>query len=721
MRRLLVGTRLLVLAAAGTFVVAQDAATQWARSSQTNAAGHWECVNGEHRVETDVAKGASATFCRGVQRAWELAEGLLGMSVAQAQLALILPPPSPPPPPSPLPDGWSDVTIDGGVLTWSSTLSYNDGTGEFSIDDTGGSVFGTSDHTRVFARTGGVAGDMTLTARVTATDIDGAPLAAAAFLRISESADGNSANVRIGTRGATGRRLYERATTGGSTATLVTDTAAVTLPMCYRFSVDADNGTVRGEQSDDCMSYTQMGSDRPHSWLGGTYHVALGGSANLDSDPTAENHVVWDSVVFSTDPVDHAPGGGTSDTPDYDDPVAGVTVGTQTVVPIANNTALDAAIAAGLQCGRDYVLASGSYSGTKTWDDGGACAATAPIRIVGTGATGTFAAALTGTQNITGTRLIFTNLYFNGGMINFRGNNNKLIANRFANTSGGWSIIASGSAAAPAQNGEIALNNIEPPVGACALADGFKQFAKIFGGEPEDQHVGLWIHGNQAEWTTACHQGDWVEFGEANYDWVIDDDPEFLSGIYIEDNLIVSFASSAPSNAAEIIDAKLGGVVVRRNTVLSANGERISIRMGRDSIVEGNWLEGTATISALDFGHKIVCNRIASGEYWVYAGTDVIGTVGGSQIQASDVLVGRNIGTLRVGKVHNANYDEPALATLIREHTGTIILDNQSGTINESAELSDYDCEPAVEIDASDAGADALSSADAGYLAARGF
>jgi hypothetical protein len=694
--------------------------SQWTR---TEVAGRSVCIDPDGKTFTPSYEGRSTVTvaCNVLTQI----ETWLGGSLAEAQLALIMPPTTPPPttPPS-LPMGWQILPIGTGLGT--AVLSYD--TGDWTIVDTGGVVFGNLDQTTVFDVTAGVSADMTLTACVTAADIDGTPVSAKPFVMVRESTAANSQNFHIGIRGASGRRVYRRATTSGSTETIAQDITATVLPLCLRVSVDADNETARAEQSFNGTDYTQLGVDQAFSWLGGTFRAQIGCTANNDADPTATNTCVFDSVVFSLAAVDHD-ATTVSDIPPFaDERMAGVTLeGGRTTVDVDTSAEWQTAMNSAA-CKTTIQLAPGTYDGNKSITK--VCSAAQAIIIKGaanhtsvyqrnasTGGTFTFE----GQHNIIDGLKVGT-----GAIIMAGGTGNRIL--RHEQT--GWGI-PSAIRIMPGDGLEIAYCYMHEP-GAYTWSSGqpaeFRMGIKMYtpGGLVSSLHKNVWIHhchfddfperpGGNGNFNSGS--SDAIEACVANYSWTPNEQGDL--NWHIEDNLFTDH-----KQGDQVIDLKCGGNVLRRNTIKDGPANRVDFRLGSRNRADSNYF-AVAGFGVRGAFHRLACNyvrgsqsargiQINAGNLDAQDTSDINGNP-----RAEDVLVAENdADKLSVGFVVSTNpvSSLQAQRTQIEDHTGTI---TDLGTDTNEEMTSDVNCESPVELDDTDVGPDKFDDAPAAYKAAR--
>lgn len=400
-----------------------------------------------------------------------------------------------------------------------------------------------------------------------------------------------------------------------------------------------------------------------------------------------------------------------SDTPDYQDPLATCSgLQSRRVVSVSNATALQQAMN-NASCGDTIQLAGGSYGSNLALSK--SCPANNPVIVKGAA---NFASVATGRWTTTGARNIITGIKFSGSSsgVNCRGTNNKIIGNRFTGTGGNAIQLSAEASAAVAC--EIAYNELYNPAAGCVGAGEFKQAIKMNtagSGQSTTAQKNVWIHHNYfRDWTSAgCNQGDVIEIGESGqYDWV----PNLQLGMYIEDNLIDNYTRSGQA----AFDIKIGGNVIRRNTIVNSTNVRIQGRQGIGSIWESNWI-GSGALMVNNRDNIVVCNRVRGQNIRVQAGTQEPAELGNGYPRAVDTLVAGNDGPLLVGHQYNSNYDLAATNTTIEDHTGSISFGLHTGTVNNSGSPSSYVCPAAVELSPSQVGLAAMDQAPASYLTCR--
>jgi hypothetical protein len=396
-----------------------------------------------------------------------------------------------------------------------------------------------------------------------------------------------------------------------------------------------------------------------------------------------------------------------SSTPDYQDPLAACSgLQARRVVSVATASALQDAMT-NASCGDTIQLAGGSYGSDLALSK--SCPADNPVIVKGAA---NFASVATGRWTLTGARNIVADIQFSGSSsgVNCRGTNNKILGNRFTGTA--RNAIQLSAAASPAVACEVAYNEIYSPTATC---DTFRQAIKMNtggSGQSATAQKDIWIHHNYIhDWPGGCKQADVIEIGESgNYDWV----PTLKLGMYLEDNLIERHTNTGQAS----FDIKIGGNVVRRNTLSDVTNMRIQGRQGIGSIWEGNWIEsGALMVNNTD--NIVACNYVRGQNIRVIAGTYEYNALGNGYPRARNTLVAGNDGPLLVGHQYNENHTYHAQNTTIEDHTGPISFGLHTGTVNNSVESSSYMCPAAVKLSPSQVGPAALGQAPASYLMCR--
>jgi hypothetical protein len=400
---------------------------------------------------------------------------------------------------------------------------------------------------------------------------------------------------------------------------------------------------------------------------------------------------------------------GESDTPDYVDPVAGITLlGGRSTINVSSDSALTTALQ-NAQPGQTIQLNASTFAGNYTVDS----VAPSNNPVIIKGAAG-FGSTFTGRVTTTGDYNILNGLLFSGagaGM-HMRGTNNKALACGFTGTTA--NAIQLDVESSPGQQSEIAYCEFwaldETP------GDLFRQAIKMNtagSGQPQTAQDDVWIHHNYFHDidTAQYGQGDLIEWGESgNYDWAL----TRRIGLYFEDNLIERFLRGSNTT----IDAKIGGCVIRRNTQRGGGATKFSARTGEANIFESNYLDPGA-ITSFGRDHIYVGNYVTGGRLRPSAGDTGPDTLSNGHNAAYDNLITGNIGNLSVGHQIDGGYNVPASGIIIEEHTGSITTDLAVGTVDNRSLPSSRNFVPAVEKQVSEVGPDALANAPATYRASR--
>jgi hypothetical protein len=410
-----------------------------------------------------------------------------------------------------------------------------------------------------------------------------------------------------------------------------------------------------------------------------------------------------------------------SDTPDYNDPVAGITLlGGRNIVSVSSDAQLTSALSAAT-AGDTIQLDPGTYAGTYTLE----ATSTGNNPVIVKGADN-FASVFTGQFRLGGAKNIVTGLMFNGENANLQiyGDNCKFIGNKMTGRKGN---MIGPKESDPGSHCEIAYNEFYSP-GAWNGTYPPTEFRMAVrfttggNGQWATVHQDGWLHHNyvhdfpQKPDPTNYHSGqsDAFELGEAAYDW-----NQNKWNWYVEDNVIQRHLQSGQSS---IIDIKAAGVVCRRNTALDSQNIRIDNRLGGQCIIESNWC-GSIHVHSID--NIIVGNRVTGNIALTAGDTTYNGTQAGSTThqQCVDTLVTGNIGLLDVGRYFGqGDQTFPALNTIIEAHTGGVQLTGSSGEVdNRNVFPSSRNFIPAVQGSVSDVGPDAIANASAAYKAARGL
>lgn len=412
-----------------------------------------------------------------------------------------------------------------------------------------------------------------------------------------------------------------------------------------------------------------------------------------------------------------------SQTADYRDPVAGVTLQAGRTTVNASTSAELASVLKSADCGQDIRLAPGSYQGTFTLNT--SCPANNPVIVKGAA---NFASSLDGTITVQGARNILSGIFFRGSNAGavLSGTNNKLIGNKLT----GWGGPAQCRKVAVVVNmhsseAEIAYNEIYSPAPwATAGCKGpqLRMGIRTNDDNETDFPYGAWVHHNYfhdfppkpnpSDYNSG--QDDALEIGQTQGGRM----PLVNAGWYVEDNRVENHLQKHGT-----VDLKVGGVVYRRNTFIDTPG-RVDSRGSTlyGSIIESNYHRRSGGSTVHGKGHKIVCNDF-DGTIALKAGDiacDAINpTDADTHAHVCDVLVSGNRASLIVGKVDGSDENLPARNTTIRAHSGGVTRQLDSGLRDERTLAPTYECAIARETTASQVGPAALSRASAAYRGPR--
>lgn len=432
----------------------------------------------------------------------------------------------------------------------------------------------------------------------------------------------------------------------------------------------------------------------------------------------------------------------TSDTPDYVDPVGGVTllggrttvyaapatVGTGSGTTAGNAMALTTALA-NSAAGQTIQLIAGTYAGTYALTK--TVPGNNPIIVKGVAS---FLSIVTGTWTMTGARQIVTGIQFSGSSAKCTvgGTNNKLIGNKLTGWGNGNAISAGRSGA----QCEIAYNEIYSPsawvIGESAYP--YRAGLRTVDDGSADFHYGGWLHHNhfhdfpdKPSSSYGSGQSDAIEIGET----IGGTYPNINSGWYVESNLIKDHLQGTSTGAANV-DLKVGGVVARYNTFINSAGH-FDVRAGsyHGCTIESNYIPDSGMYMH-GRGNRLIGNY-SSGGLRLMAGNQAIGANGVAYPPSENALVVGNIAPITVGYYWSSSTPTlPCADTTIRDQpagNGSITIKPSSptvggyatGTIDQRNSAAGINFAVAVALTTSDVGPSAISSASAAYKAARGL
>jgi hypothetical protein len=523
--------------------------------------------------------------------------------------------------------------------------------------------------------------------------------------------------------------------------------ASITAPRYGSFEYNAtSNSTTGWESANNWTTDLLIGTAVSHTFTAGRYGVFCT-SASTDASSTCAFSNLGDSTTLAN--VDGSSPPPTSDTPDYDDPLDGVSMaGGRRDVSAANASALSSALSAAL-CGDNINLSAGTYSGNYSLSV--SCDADEPIIIKGAAS---FATTLSGRLTMTGARNTVTGILFSGANsgVTISGTNNHVLANKFT----AWKNIAvrPEGEVTPGTQGEIAYNEFYAPAdwdadagcGVVETGDGCQSQSR-FGirmgtsSSFSSVHTLAWVHHNyfhdirdKPNANFRSGQSDAVEIGESGYAWT-----EVNScAWHFEDNLIYDHRQVGEA----AVDVKCSGTIFRRNTLTNSPNTRFDFRLGSGSTFESNYNDTGGGDTVHGGNQKLYCNY-ANGPVKLKSGDILYTTVASPHTGHPNVhnahLAKNRFLTVNVGHYSNAaEKTYPANLVLIEEHLTTAAgtaedpepaghgIDdsndsdtNGTNTTNNANSASSVNCVPAVKLEAGQVGPSALSSASAAYLDAR--
>jgi len=446
---------------------------------------------------------------------------------------------------------------------------------------------------------------------------------------------------------------------------------------------------------------------------GGTFED----SYTIVADDVAGNTNAASTAVVA--PPDQ-PTGGSTQTPDYPDPMEGVTtLGGRTLTSVAVGQLATAL--SDQDCGETLQLANGTHSGSHTINAN--CPANNPFIVE---CLNDHACTLSGSITMGGARNILRFVRFTGSSISCGGTNNKILANEVTSWSGSVGI-------SPAKNGqqcEIAYNEMwepDPP-------SKNRYSIRTSDDGASDFHYNGWIHYNYLHdlpdkpvpSNYSSGQTDAIEICEtftSSYAGIV-------SGWYVEHNLIEDHLQGSGTGAASV-DIKCGGTVLRRNTFRRMNG-RVDQRHGTESsIFEANFLDDTKGMNYQGDGHGIYGNRITNGgDFELISGSSTgndCGVVGTGQMTTCNAHIAGNIGPFLIGRTYSgtcgANPPYRVRDILFENHTGQVTFGcYESGSFTDNRNgPSTYNHDDADDwiLNPADVGPSQITSAPAAYRAAR--
>jgi hypothetical protein len=402
-----------------------------------------------------------------------------------------------------------------------------------------------------------------------------------------------------------------------------------------------------------------------------------------------------------------------SDTPDYPDPLIGVTLlGGRQTVNVNGDGELAAALT-GAVAGQTIKLAAGVYTNAHTINK--TAAINNPIIIEGAD---NFGSTVSNQWTVDGAYIYTTGILFDGPLVNFNfyGNTNKIIGNKFT----GWGDLTIGSRYAITARlstfNEIAYNEFYEH-------GPFKQDSydnhPIYGGDgsvnnslriairTSESSTGVnmptdtWVHHNlfrdfpdkPRPSSYSSGQNDALEWGETVRPFT----PNFSTRLYFESNMILRCLSGQGGPGVGFVDLKTGGGSVCRYNTWKESTNRLA---QRGPTVEGvtfesNHFDATDGAGSTIHGcnNRVIGNVSLGGAgHLLVAGSEnaLCGEVppNNGHATCNNAVVAGNQGALTVGVNYGAGPYGPVTNTLIEQHTGSISLQNHSGTTDKRNDLT---------------------------------
>jgi hypothetical protein len=550
--------------------------------------------------------------------------------------------------------------------------------------------------------------------------------------------------------------MRHKSNAGGAGQSGQNGVLSTVAPRYGSFEYNATTNSMLGwESTDNWTTDLQIGTAVTHTFSAGRYGVFCGGYSTISSS-TCSFTTIGDSTTLSNSAGDPDPDP-TSDTPDYVDPVSGVSRAGGVITTNCNSTATCQTAITSAACNTDIVFAAGNYAAmtvNKT------CAATVPIRLVGNGATKT--TDITGVWTVTGARTIITgfDLSATGSQIKLGGTNNKIIGNYFA----GWTVSYAIEHSGGGLQNEVAYNEFGTHgaygpynAGETQLRMGMRTNENSSG---SNMPYAAWIHHNYFHDSPekllhngepnayASSQNDAIEWCQSNVGaYVIavgSGTPPTNTYTYIERNLFQRLLQTSG-----IVDMKCAAVF-RLNTFEGVTNGRSDFRGPNfHGVIESNWYEGSGGMTIHGNTGRIVGNHsTGAGRITILAGTKACSTQdiqGVDHSLACNTLVVGNDFPLTVGLVQSGA-TLAATGTVIRAHDatpsdpagiGTITYGLETGSTKTPAAAAGINFIPATKLightwsmpngqgtitsSSPDVSPTALTNASAAYKAARGF
>jgi len=308
------------------------------------------------------------------------------------------------------------------------------------------------------------------------------------------------------------------------------------------------------------------------------------------------------------------------------------------------------------KCGDTIVVQPGKYDQPIKAD--ATCTSAKPLVIESTGR-----AKISNVVDLFGAGIVIRGFDFSGpdGRINLRGDDQKIVNNRFTGWAGMAVFLARGS------NAEVAYNEFHNPAEwGLSTDDSYPLRIGVRSSHREDEfHRGAHIHHNYFHDFPAKPSKNYHS-GQSDAIEVCFTGTLLESGFLIEDNLI-----NRHLGGNGIVDIKCSNATVKNNTVINSPKGRIDLRYGANSVLMNNWIENSGGTVIRGGYHKVIGNVYinTNQSLAVAAGNDKWNATGGqAEPQAYNVLLsGNKVDFLTIGKDYGS-MPLPAIGTVVYKY-----------------------------------------------------
>jgi hypothetical protein len=220
-------------------------------------------------------------------------------------------------------------------------------------------------------------------------------------------------------------------------------------------------------------------------------------------------------------------------------------------------------------------------------------------------------------------------------------------------------------------------------------------------------------------------QNDALEWGETVRPFT----PAFSTRLYFEFNMILRCLSGQGGPGVGFVDLKTGGGSVCRYNTWKESYNKLAQR-GPTLLgitFESNYFDGTnsTAMSIHGCGNRIIGNVCNGSRIDLVSGQGPCGELPpasrNDHATCNAAVVAGNEASVRVGPHYGPSPYVPATNTLIEQHTGTVTLQDETGTINNSGQPTSINFAPAVALTESQVGPAGLALAPASYKVVRGL